>query len=164
MANMFDEGRIIDLSAFAMENHVEQSLRAARTLAGDRPANAGDLLTGALVAGRTISGSRAFAELASMAPLSGVPDISELKLSEEKPTSLLVNDHLAEAFSVAEPFLKEAKAKIWGRDYITLALLVDKDPISSGFCGKSRYDCGGPSGSMVSVRHRAHSKKVGSNS
>ena len=131
------EGKNIDISGFSLENHVEQSLRVVMALAGDRPVNAGDLLTGALIAGRTISGSRAFAELASMAPLSGVSDISELKVSEEKPTSLLVNGHLDEAFSVAEPFLKEAKAKIWGRDYITLALLVDKDPSLRDFAEKA---------------------------
>jgi hypothetical protein len=117
---------VVNFTQFQLETHVEKALRRAWALAGGKPVTASHLLKGALLVARTDQ-SAAFLRLRSLLPLTSLQDV---KTTEGPPADLaampLVNP-LAESFSVAEGFLGDKKT-VWGRDYVTLALLAKDDP------------------------------------
>jgi hypothetical protein len=108
--------------------HVDQSFRTAWALAEGQPINARHSLLAALIVSRTTTSS-AFSMLASLLPLSELDKSPTKQTSSTELGALPLNSHLAAALSVAEPFLLETKGRwVWGRDYVTWALLADKDP------------------------------------
>jgi hypothetical protein len=122
-----DPSKPIGLQDLMLEKHVEQAFRAAWGLANGQPINAGHALLGALVVSPEVS-SAAFSKLASLLT---IPDSDNP--SYEPPPSLdlsavTLEPALAVAYSLAEPFLKAGsqseKATVWGRDYVTVALLA----------------------------------------
>jgi hypothetical protein len=118
---------VANFSQFRLEKHVEKSLQKAWSLSAGRPLSAGDLLRAALLVGRT-DRSKAFDKLAALLPL---PQLTHERGATDIPpadlAALPLTKPLADSFIVAAPFLKD-KAAIWGRDYITLALLAKDDP------------------------------------
>ena len=111
-----------DLGRFKLEPHVEEAFRIASELALGDPLNARHLLLAALTLSRT-AGSDAFSKLAELLPLS-VGEPLEAKAESELLLSLpVLNDSLADSYANADEFLRDGKI-IWGRDYITAALLA----------------------------------------
>jgi hypothetical protein len=132
------DGRSIDLSLFKLEAHVEDALRIAFLLSENHPLTAGDVLTSALGESRQTrsSGSRAFSRWASFFP-------DEIDVSIPKAVSILqmssvpMNSFLAASFEAAEIFFGKNK-ELWGRDYITLALLAVDDPSLDRIAAETR--------------------------
>lgn len=120
---MNSEPRTVNLREYQLDRHVEESFRTALALAEGRPVNARHALEGAVLVSRTTDASPAFKQLASLialpeqdlAPADGMPD-ADLG-------AFLLEPSLADSFSIAEPFFRQAKV-IWGRDYVTFALLT----------------------------------------
>jgi hypothetical protein len=108
-----------------MEPHVEQAFRTAIFLSGGRPLNAADLLHSAILVGHD---SPAFSKWASF-----FPDGSASHSTPDSPPSSLalsfvpMNLFLASSFEAAKEFFGEDR-ELWGRDYITTALLAVADP------------------------------------
>ena len=116
---------VANFSQFRLEPHVQKSLQKAWTLSGGRPLNASHLLKGALLVARTDS-SKAFEQLASLVPLPSLSDVKGTDIPPPDLSALPLTKALADSFQVAVSFLKE-KGGVWGRDYITLALLAKDD-------------------------------------
>jgi len=109
-----------------LETHVEKALQKAWLLSGGRPLNASQLLKAALLVGRT-DRSEAFVKLASLLRLSDLSDVKTTELPPANLAALPLTRPLADSFLIAEPFFKDQGA-LWGRDYVTLALLAKDDP------------------------------------
>ncbi len=117
---------VVNFTQFQLEAHVERALRRAWAVSDSTPVNAGHLVKGALLVVKT-DPSAAFLKLATLLPLTNIQDV--------KPTSGVPADLAAmplvralwTSFSVAEGFLKDTNT-VWGRDYVTLALLAKDDP------------------------------------
>src|SRR5882672_240599 len=116
---------VANFSQFRLEPHVQKSLQKAWTLSGGRPVNASHLLKGALLVARTDS-SKAFQQLALLLPLPSIPDVKGTDIPPADLSALPLTKPLADSVHVAESFLKE-KGGVWGRDYVTLALLAKDD-------------------------------------
>jgi hypothetical protein len=116
---------VVNFTRFQLEPHVQKALRLAWVLSGGRPVNAGHLLKAALVTVRT-DRSAAFLKIASLLPLPVSPQVRS-NVAPADLAGMLVTRPLAQSFSLAEGFLEDKKT-VWGRDYVTLALLAKDDP------------------------------------
>jgi len=116
----------VDLTRFELEKHVDRSFRTASALAQGQPISASHMLSAALIVSREKS-SPAFSMLRSLLPLPGLDQRSTEDPSSIALDSLQLDSSLSVAWSVAEPFLIESKNSIWGRDYVTTALLAAGD-------------------------------------
>jgi hypothetical protein len=120
------QGLFFDLSQFDLEVHVREALGTALLLSEGNPLNAGHLLNSAIIASYKTSSS-AFSKWASFFPGLGRNYFSTGKpISRSEINSLPVNSFLAASFETAKAFFRE-NVEIWGRDYITLALLAIGD-------------------------------------
>ena len=117
---------VVNFTQFQLEAHVQKALHRAWALAGGRPLSAGHLLEGALRVART-DRSAAFVKLASLLPLPSRPDVKTTDVPPPDLAAMPLSKPLADSFSVAEGFLGDKKT-VWGRDYVTLALLAKDDP------------------------------------
>src|SRR6266446_3686675 len=117
---------VANFSQYKLEIHVQRAIQKAWVLSRGRPLNAGHLLKGALLVGQTIRSS-AFQKVASLLPLSTLQDVTVTEIPPADLAALPLTKPLADSCSVAESFLKD-KEIIWGRDYITIALLAKDDP------------------------------------
>ncbi len=116
---------VANFSQFQLEPHVQMSLQKAWTLSGGRPLNAAHLIKGGLLVART-GPSRAFKKLASLVPLPSLSDVKGINVPPADLSALPLTRALADSVHVAVIFLKE-KGGVWGRDYVTLALLAKDD-------------------------------------
>ena len=120
-------GEAVGIERLKPEPHVERALATAVALAGGEPLAARDLIASALMVARDPKVTGAFSKLASMleaerlVPSDAAPVTTGL--SDEPPRFSLP---LAASWDRALPFLE--KGGVWGRDYITLALLATDDP------------------------------------
>lgn len=122
----------LDLSSTSPEAHVSQALRNAFGLTDGKPIGATDALIGALLQATSArSPSAAFAWLRER--FKGFdPSAYPLKRKMPKRRNIWpVTPTLADSYSVAEQFL--SKGGMWGRDYITIALLTQSDPVLERF-------------------------------
>jgi hypothetical protein len=118
--------KVLDLSRYDLEEHVDQSFRTAMVLAEIQPINARHLVLAALIVSSS-SKSQAFSVLSSM--------LSSLSFDKSLPNldknialeAMTFDSNLVDGWSVAEPFLLDTE-RIWGRDYITWVLLTYNDP------------------------------------
>lgn len=106
-----------------LEGHVDESFRTAWALAHGAAMDAARaIVAGLIVAER--SQSTAFEKLKSL--FSGLslpePPVSE-ELARADLGALAMSAPLAEAYSIAEPFLRESQKNVWGRDYVSFVLL-----------------------------------------
>lgn len=117
---------VVDLSGLGLEGHVRRALQRARELSGGTPLSAADLLKAAVAVG----GSDAFTMLATLLPWSerDAPPPSTASDVSVDVDAIPVGRALAGSFSVAWDFLAAGKAAVWGRDYVTIALLARDDP------------------------------------
>lgn len=137
----------VDLTRWKLERHVEAALHRAWMLSEGRPVDAANLLRGALeVAGE--AKSEAFAALASLlnassgisagsvatktsASQADLTQVIRFSNSRSVPLSAYpLSDAMVSAFRVARPFLDEGGGSVWGRDYVTLAVLAYDPPLS----------------------------------
>lgn len=132
----------VDLTQFDLEPHVAEALRVAKLLAGDHPVSPSHALQAAMVVGRTRN-STAFSMLASLLPAPQTSKPADEEVEAADPGSLRFDDSLSAAYSDAKPFLEKTDS-IWGRDYVTLALLA-VDPLP-------RQTAGEEGGSLHRVR------------
>lgn len=117
----------IKFSRFKLERHVKQALDEAWILSGGAPLNAALLLKGVLqVAKQRKNGSQAFNTLAALLPLKSI-NPPAAKPPPLELAALPVTPMLAQSSIVAEKFLEKEQQTVWGRDFITLALLTRDD-------------------------------------
>jgi len=117
-------GVVIDLSGLRLESHVRQALRQAVAASNGAPFSAAALLKAAISRG----GSKAFWELARILPWHGEPRVGAAQTPSEIDMSTInVEPALARSFAVAESFFAETDDVVWGRDLVTVALLVRDD-------------------------------------
>jgi hypothetical protein len=117
----------IDFSSHTFEQHVGYALRTAHTLAGDRPIEAREALRAVIIVNR-YAPSEAFSTLSSLLQLTNLP---EVPMPQDLPDpqdrlEVCLSQPLAASYAVAERFVVDDT--IWGRDFITMALLADYDP------------------------------------
>ncbi len=111
----------VDLTKFTLEEHVDQSFHIAVAMAEEQPINARHALLAAITVSRTTN-SPAFSTLASLLPITNLDKQPTKQTSSMELKALPLDSALAAAYSLAEPFL-QGVGKVWGRDYITVALL-----------------------------------------
>ena len=120
----------IDLSGFNLEGHVWEALELAWSSAAGAPLSAAGLLSAAA----SVGGSEAFQELRRRAPgWTGRRPLPRGTTDTRPPswdlTRVPVELPLAQSFSIAEPHLTRGDRRIWGRDFISLALWTPNDPV-----------------------------------
>lgn len=119
-------GSFIDLSRFNVQRQVRAALHAAQTISQGEPLSAHDLLISALIVDS--GNSSGFAKWASFFPEGARRQFGVRSLEsapELEPVD--VNSFLEGSFETAQGFFAKDD-QIWGRDYITLALLATEDP------------------------------------
>ena len=116
------QSKSVDLTAFALEEHVKQSFRTAWAMTEGQPINARHVLLAAIIVSRTTN-SQAFSKLASLLPITNLDKPPAKQTSSVELEALPLDSALAAAYSLAEPFL-QGGGEVWGRDYITVALLA----------------------------------------
>jgi KAP family P-loop domain len=119
----------INLSGFSMEPHVQEAFNLAWSNSAGKPLSAAHLLSAAVAVG----GSEAFRELKERTPGWRVPASGQPGPKGPRPPSLdltavPVETHLDRSFAIAEPFLSRGDRRIWGRDFVCLALWSPDDP------------------------------------
>jgi hypothetical protein len=113
----------IDLTEFRQEEHVQLAFQTAWTISDGQPINAHTALLAAVMLGRS-TGSPAFHKLASILGI-------EERLPPEPATgfqlqAVPLGPFLGASYSTGERFFRH-DGGMWGRDYITFALLAN-DP------------------------------------
>jgi hypothetical protein len=121
------QSKPVNLMGFDLEEHVEQSFRTAWALTEGRPINARHALLAAIIVSRTMT-STAFSKLASLLPIMDLDKPPVEQTSRVELEALSLDSALAAAYSLAESFLQNGtqsgRGEVWGRDYITVALLA----------------------------------------
>ncbi len=105
-----------------MERHVVKAFQVANALAKG-PVSAADLLLAVPIVEQEKQTPEAFSYLESLLPLDELPQ----DLDVEPVSQILLSSGLADSYTVAQRFLSSTQ-RIWGRDYVTLALLAGSDP------------------------------------
>ena len=118
---------LVNFSRFKLESHVSKALSIAWKFSGGHPINASNLLIGALVTAREPRPTKAFLKLGQLLPVSRVVVPDEIELPPVDLAALPFVEALARVFFVAEAFFAKEET-VWGRDYITMALLAKDDP------------------------------------
>lgn len=113
---------VVDLGGYKLERHVQRAFQEAWQGAAGRPLSAAHLLQAAVHVG----GSEAFTTIGRLLPASGTPP-AVTKVAPADLNAIALERPLADSFSVAESFLAANGRAVWGRDFVTLALLAD-DP------------------------------------
>lgn len=121
----------VNFTKFQLEIHVQRALQKAWALAGAKPVNAAHLLKGAILESRS-GQSKALLTLAKLLPVPQLVDVTLASLPPADLAAFPVTTALAESFSIAEGFFKDFfkdkdKNTVWGRDFVTLALLAQRD-------------------------------------
>lgn len=121
----------VNFSQFKLEAHVRRAMQRAWALAGARPVNAAHLLKAAILESRSTK-STALTKLANLLPLAQLADVNLAQVAPADLAALPVVMPLHLSFHIAEGFFKDFfkdkdKNTIWGRDFITLALLAHRD-------------------------------------
>lgn len=131
---------VVNFTQFQLETHVEKAIRRAWASSDRASVDAGDLLLGALLVARTESSS-AFRQLSSMLPVAALGDsaASSVPALPVDLAALPVSSALGVSFSVAEAFFKKG-GRVWGRDYLTLALLAKDDPSLEDLAAQASTD------------------------
>ena len=125
------QGVRLDFLAFRLELHVEQSLLTAWALADGGPVNARHALQAALLVSGTTSSS-AFQELSTLLEGLAVTAPSNKLPSRDVLKAFPVGEDLAKCYEASEPLLQETSDRsLWGRDFITLALLADDQSLDA---------------------------------
>jgi hypothetical protein len=115
----------LDLTKFELEPHVKEAFRIAWALSEGKPINARHSLYAALILSDSIP-TGAFPKLADLLPIKELDQPKTEQVSSLDLRAVPLVSPLAKSFSIAEPFLKQKG--VWGRDYITIALLAVNDP------------------------------------
>lgn len=112
------EAGVVDFGQFRLEPHVEQALEVAQVLARDAgaPVNAVDCLVAAVNVSR-FAKSKAFSTVAELWQL---PDPGDVPRTDKTSLQISIVPALAQSLEVARDYLD---GQIWGRDFVTLALL-----------------------------------------
>jgi hypothetical protein len=136
-------GRTINLSGFSMEPHVREAFNLAWSISAGKPLSAAHLLSAAVAVG----GSEAFRELKERAAALGVPASVQRRPKAPRQPSLdlaavPVETPLIRSFAIAEPFLSRSDRRIWGRDFVCLALWSPDDPALSKVTEAAGIDYG----------------------
>ncbi|MBE9484098.1 MAG: hypothetical protein IMY74_04590 [Bacteroidetes bacterium] len=118
---------VVNFSRFKLESHVERALSMAWKFSGGQPINASHLLKGVLVTAGESTPTKAFLKLSQLLPAPGVVKPGETGHPPADLAALPLVGPLARVFSVAEAFFAKEET-VWGRDYVTLALLAKDDP------------------------------------
>jgi hypothetical protein len=128
----------VNLDRYRLEEHVTRAIEKAYSLAQGEPLTGGHLLQGALIVAQA-SKSQAFMKLAELLPVRAVPYARDV----ERPdlSAIPVSRPLAQSFANAQDFLLDGKA-VWGRDYITIALLAREDSSLEELAREARTDIG----------------------
>jgi hypothetical protein len=116
----------IDLGSLNAESHVRKAFYKAKAWAGDRPIDSRHALQAAMLVSREVN-SEAFRFLASLLPLSDLQEPSKEQMPSEDETVFVLSEPLSKSFSIAKRFFGTDRA-VWGRDFITIALLSTADP------------------------------------
>ncbi len=128
---MFDQNsHTRNLAQLRLERHVKESLSTAMELAQGQPISARHVLEAALIVNLRsdfYSRSPAFSKWASFFSSERINLPNIISTSDRNMTAVPFNRFMAAAFDVAEPFFRK-KDDVWGRDYITFALLASGDP------------------------------------
>lgn len=112
---------VVNLSQFDMEDDVESAFNIALELSEGQPVNASHLLRATTLT----RSSLAFIEIAELLKLSPEEsDIAESKSMGDLKEFPVVSSLLNSLF-IADPFI--TGKRIWGRDFITLAILANND-------------------------------------
>lgn len=120
----------VNLTGFQMESHVSEAFRTAWALANDRPVDAAlAIRAGVIVSEKRKVPSPAFAKLHSLFPIPDLDTPPPDRLSSADLTAFPLAPAFASAFTVAEKFF-DAERRVWGRDYVTLALLSGDPSLS----------------------------------
>jgi hypothetical protein len=114
----------VNFSQFRLETHVQKALHLAWALAKGKPVNAAHLLKGAIILAPT-EASPAFSKLSLLLPIRA--DVNATDVPPPDLAAFQVTKPFADSFSLAEGFLTDGKT-VWGRDFVTLALLAKADP------------------------------------
>jgi hypothetical protein len=121
---------VIAFDRFGPEKHVRKALDTAWRFSEGRPLSAQHLLQGALVVAQT-ERSRAFSRFTELVdlprPLEAPVAATKVRLPPLDVSATPVVRPLADACAIAEPFLLDGK-RLWGVDFLTLALLARDDP------------------------------------
>lgn len=116
----------VNFSRYKLESHVQRALSSAWKFSAGKPINASHLIKGALVTVGASNPSKAFLKISQLIPLQGLEEPRESSLPPADMAALPFVAALAESFSTAEYSFAMEKT-VWGRDYITLALLARND-------------------------------------
>ena len=120
-ASKLSDVGFVDPLESKLQNHVADSFRTAWMISEKQPINARHALLGAIIVSRE-SNSVAFSKLASLLPFSDLDEPQAEQTFSVELGEILLDSGLAAAYSQAEHFLLE-EGNVWGRDYITIALL-----------------------------------------
>ncbi|MGD8931895.1 MAG: hypothetical protein PVI52_04940, partial [Chromatiales bacterium] len=118
---------VVNFSRFTLEGHVQRAISLAWKFSGGHPIDASHLLKGALVIADEGKATKAFSKLRELLPIPDVVEPAETNLPPADLAALPLVGPLAQAFTIAESFFTKEQT-VWGRDYITLALLAKDDP------------------------------------
>ena len=116
---------VLDLTGYRLEKHVHEALQVAWRLSAGFPMNASHLLRSA----RILSVSARSSAFSKIASFPFVWEDSSPSIADLPPLDLAalpVVKPLAASFFVAEEFLSNKKV-VWGRDFVTVALLARGD-------------------------------------
>ena len=116
---------VVDWSQLRLERHVEEALEEASRLAAHRPVNASHLLQGAISTDLGPS-SGAFKKLASLFPSMLHMVLKTARSAPLDRAAMLFEGPLANSYRIAQSLFL-SKGLVWGRDFITLALLTQED-------------------------------------
>ncbi len=129
------DGVLIDLSQFILRTHVQKAVDAAYALLDESsPIDAGHALLAVSIANEE-EPSPAFSRWASLLPSVNIP---RLKLLSRDRSRVLVTPPFARSFEIARKFL--LNKEVWGRDFITIALLAVDDPSMKEITDRAGHD------------------------
>jgi hypothetical protein len=112
-----------DFTQYKLNGHVQEALQYAWASASGGPLDARNILTSVL---EVRSNSAAFRQLSTLLARISLGSAKSKKPSPVSLSTISLTKPLADAFTAAEPFFRNKG--IWGRDYITFALLAKDDP------------------------------------
>jgi hypothetical protein len=118
------QAAVVDVGSLRLERHARRAFEEAWKLSGGRPLAAAHLLKAAIAVG----GSEAFTTLATLLPWTDTSPATPTEVPPANLNAIAFERPLAESFYIAEGFLASTDRAVWGRDYVTLALLANDDP------------------------------------
>jgi hypothetical protein len=116
----------VDLSQYELQSWVREALTTALFLAHGSPVTAANALDAAVIVSRTKK-SVAFSKWADLSPTHDIQVPSNPQAHGVNLADVPLNSFLVESFRIARPLFNKTDS-VWGRDYITVALLAIGDP------------------------------------